>query len=271
MSIDIREIIKATKDYNLHAHTQFCDGRDTMADIASAAQKESFKFFAFTPHSPLNIPSPCNMKLEDMETYLSQMSVLKRKYDGEMQLLTSLEIDGMGAEYGPHIDYFQNLPLDFRLGSVHFVPNQDKIYLDCDGSFERFNKYLKEAYQNDLRYVVEKYFEQVLIMIERGGFDLLGHFDKIAGNAAIADPEIENEGWYEALIDDVISHAISNKLTVEINTKAFEAKGRFFPAEKWWSKLIKANIPIAIDSDTHYAAKVTAGREQAFSRLAQIS
>lgn len=267
---DLKQIIDTTRDYNFHAHSQFCDGRDTISDIAASAASYGMKYFAFTPHSPLNIPSPCNMDKEKMEDYLSEMRKVGEEYNGRMNILTSLEIDGMGADFGPHIDYFQNLPLDFRLGSVHFVPNQDDVYLDCDGRFERFSQYLKDGYQGDLRYVVEKYFEQVLIMMERGGFELLGHFDKIAGNAAIADPEIENQRWYEAMVDDVIDHAKDAGLVVEINTKAFADNGRFFPAERWWSKLIEAGLPLAIDSDAHYASKVTAGRNEAFKRLEAI-
>lgn len=271
MITGIKEIVGSTRDYNLHAHSQFCDGRDSMEEITKAADEARMKYFAFTPHSPINVESPCNMRKEMMGDYLAEASRLREEYSGRVEVLTSLEIDGMGADFGPHIDYFQKLPLDFRLGSVHFVPNQDGFFLDCDGRFERFSQYLKDGYQGDLRYVVEKYFEQVLIMIERGGFDLLGHFDKIAGNATMADPDIENQGWYESLVDDVISHAVGAGLMVEINTKAFADKGRFFPAERWWQKLIDARVPLAIDSDAHYATKVTAGRAEAFKRLATFN
>lgn len=267
MSTGIKEIIGSTRDYNLHAHTQYCDGRDTMDEIAEAAQKGGMRYFAFTPHSPINVSSPCNMDKGSMDEYLMNVWRLRDEYSGRMELLSSLEIDGMGREYGPHIDYFQRLPLDFRLGSVHFVPNQEGVYIDCDGRYERFSRNLKEAYQGDLRYVVEKYFEHVLVMIERGGFELLGHFDKIAGNAAMADPDIENNGWYESLVDDVVSHSLSAGLVVEINTKAFLDKGRFFPAERWWPKLTAAGLPFAVDSDAHYASKVVAGRAEAFSRI----
>lgn len=265
--IRIKDIIESTKDYNLHAHSQFCDGRDYMEDIADAARKAGMRYFAFTPHSPIPLRSSCNMDGERMDEYLMECSRLRDIHYPDMNILTSLEIDGLGTEYGPHIDYFQRLPLDFRLGSVHFVPNQDGVFLDCDGRFERFSQYLKEGYGGDLRYVVEKYFEQVLVMIERGGFDLLGHFDKIAGNAAVADPSLEEQGWYESLVDDVISHVAGTDVVVEINTKAFDQKGRFFPAERWWRKLLEADIPLAIDSDAHYAERVAAGREEAFSRL----
>lgn len=270
MSIDIKRIIEYTRDYNLHSHSQFCDGRDPMCLISEAAEEAGMKYFAFTPHSPVPMDSPCNMDKGMMDEYFDEVDRLRQHHAPRMDVYKSLEIDYLGPDFGPHIDYFQHLPLDFRLGSVHFVPNQDGVLLDCDGRYERFSGYLKDGYRGDLRYVVEKYFEQVLTMLERGGLDLLGHFDKIAGNASLADAGIEDQGWYEALVDDVVSHVKGSGVVVEINTKAFEDKGRFFPAEKWWGKLLEAGLPLAVDSDVHYASKVASGRDEAFRRLDRL-
>lgn len=267
--MDLKGIIDSTDKYNFHSHTQFCDGKDSMEAIAAAAADDGFRYFAFSPHSPIPIESPCNMASEKVTEYLNEAARLREAYQDKMTLYSSMEIDGLGSEWGPHVDYFQKIPLDFRIGSIHFVPNQGGIFLDCDGSFERFSRYLKEGYNNDLRYVVEKYFENVLTMQERGGFDLLGHFDKIAGNASQVDPELEDKDWYEALVDDVISHAVSDGTVVEINTKAYDTRSRFYPAERWWGKLLEAGVPLAIDSDAHYADKVAAGREEALRRLRQ--
>lgn len=259
----ISDIVDNTQNYNLHSHTQFCDGRAPMDVMAEAAYDAGMRAWGFTPHSPLSIPSPCNMSFDDIEPYIKEADRLKEQYDGKMQVLTSLEIDYLSPDFGPHIDYYQNLPLDYRLASVHFVPSQDGIYLDCDGSHERFEQYLKNEYRNDLRYVAEKYFEQVLTMIEREGFDILGHFDKIAGNACLSDTTLEDQHWYEALVDDVISHAKAADLFVEINTKSFHDKHRFFPAQRWWQKMIDAKLPLVINSDAHYPDRVNAGRPEA--------
>lgn len=264
---DILNIIKDTDRYNFHSHTQFCDGRAPMAAMAEAAANDGFEIWGFSPHSPLCQPEPCNMRFGDMDAYLAEASRLKEEYEGKMRILTSLEIDYMSPDFGPHIDYFQNLPLDYRLGSVHFVPTQDGEWLDNDGPYERFSQFLRERYHGDLRYVVEKYFEQVLRMLERGGFNILGHPDKIAGNASKADPDIENCPWYEAYIDDIISHAKSSGVIVEINTKELYTKERLYPAQRWLGKLISANIPTAVNSDAHYPEKVNLGREEALKIL----
>lgn len=263
----LTDIIGATDRYNFHSHSEFCDGRATVSEIAEAACKEGFEVWGVSPHSPIAVESDCNMSRTDMGTYLDKMDRLKDEYAGKMRILTSLETDFLGHDFGPHIDYFQNLPLDYLIGSVHFVPTRDGVYIDCDGNQERFNSRLRDCFGGDIRYVVEKYFEQVLLMLELGGFELLGHFDKIIANASGVDPTIESRHWYESLIDDVISHAQSAGVIVEINTKGLESRGRFFPAECWWPKLKAASIPLAVNSDCHYPAKTNFGRPQALSRL----
>lgn len=267
----ISGICANSTDYNFHSHTQFCDGRAPMDVMADAAFRAGMTAWGFTPHSPLRIESPCNMSFEDMAPYLQEADRLKNLYDGKMKVLTSLEIDYLSPDFGPHIDYFQNLPLDYRLASVHFVPDQQGVLLDCDGKHERFERYLRNEYRNDLRYVVEKYFEQVLQMIERGGFDILGHFDKIAGNACISDPSIEEQHWYEALVDDVVSHAKSAGIFVEINTKSLHDRKRFFPAQRWWKKLTDARLPLLVNSDAHYPDRVNAGREEALKIISEAT
>lgn len=268
--IDFLSIIKNNKNYNFHSHTQFCDGRNTMEDICLAAKDNGIKYLGFTPHSPLNIYSPCNMKWENVPEYFEEIGRLQNVFGNEMEIYKSMEIDYLSPDFGAHIDYFQNLPLDYRLSSVHFVPTKKGELIDCDGSEERFKKNLDLYFQNDIRYVVEKYFEQVLCMAEKGGFEIIGHFDKIACNASYISPGIENENWYEALVNDIISHIIDGNYIVEINTKAFEKKQRFYPSEKWWKKLLERNLPLMINSDVHYKDKIQSGRNEAFDLISKL-
>ncbi len=253
--------------YNFHSHSEFCDGKAPIASISRAAYDKGFEIWGVTPHSPICVESSCNMLPVDVVHYVETMDRLKAEYEGRMTLLTGMEIDHISRDFGPHTDYFQKMPLDYRIGSVHFVPNQEGIPLDCDGSFKRFSMYLHRGYADDLRYVVEKYFEQVLTMLELGGFEILGHFDKIIGNASEADPAIEEQGWYCALAQDVVSFAQSTGVVVEINTKAIETKGRYFPAEKWWKMLMDAEIPIVVNSDCHHPDLTDIGRADALERL----
>lgn len=270
-------ILPENSNYNYHSHTEFCDGRASMREMAAAAADAGMEIWGISPHSPIATKSKCNMTRKSVPLYLEEAARLQEEYEDRMKILISMEVDFLSPDFGPHLDFFQKLPLDYIIGSVHFVPNQDGIPLDCDGSFERFFKYLKDGFGGDLRYLVEKFFEQELLMIERGGFHILGHFDKIAGNASKADPTIEQQGWYLALIDDVIRMTKEKDLIIEINTKSIFDKGRFFPAENLWPKLVDSskgekmssllNRGILINSDAHYPDKVNNGRHEAFTAL----
>lgn len=263
----ISGLVKDTDRYNLHSHTHYCDGRYPLRQMVTEAARQDFRIWGVSPHSPVCVESPCNMSRESVPEYLAECAALRDEFADRMNVLTAMEVDFISPDFGPHIDYFQNLPLDYRIGSVHFVPTRDGVPLDCDGSVERFASYLKDGFDNDLRYVVERFFEQELTMLERGGFEVLGHFDKIAGNASAIDPELESHGWYQALIDDVISHAAGNGCVVEINTKALDSRHRFYPAETLWPRLIAAGIPLAVNSDAHYTDRLDAGRPEALKIL----
>lgn len=247
----------------LHSHTQFCDGHYTMEEMAAAACRAGLKRYGFSPHSPLRIPSPCNMKKEEVDAFLAESNRLKSLFIGKMEILSGMEIDFLDENWGPHIEYFQNLPLDYRIGSVHFVPTQRGNFVDCDGKAERFLGYLQTEFEGDLDYVVNTYLDQVEKMIDLGGFDILGHLDKIAANASTADPHIEDSEDYAARIRRIIEKAVAKDLIIEINTKAYAEKNRFFPAQRWWGILKELNAKIAIHSDAHHTDRITAGMPEA--------
>lgn len=252
---------------NYHSHTEFCDGRDCMANMASAAFKAGFKIWGISPHSPICCDSAANMKAEDVDAFLAESSRLKMEYTGRMRVLTGMEIDYISESFGPHSDYFQNIPLDFRIGSVHFVRTKDNRPVDVDGPAERFLIFLRSEFDGDIRYVVDTYFKMELEMLEYGGFDIIGHLDKIGDNGSHAWPELENQQWYADYVEKVIAKAVEKNVMIEINTKKFNSSERFFPHERWWPLLKKYNARVVLSTDAHYPDKVDAGYNEALSRL----
>lgn len=252
---------------NLHSHTEFCDGRASMSEIAKAAYDAGFVIWGTSPHSPICCPSGANMKAEDVEAYLAESRRLKKEYEGRMRILTGMEVDYVSDEYGPHTAYFKEMPLDYRIGSVHFVRTQDGRPVDIDGPAERFLKYLESEYDGDLRYVTETYFEMELEMLDKGGFEIIGHLDKIGDNGSHAQANLEDPLWYADLVENVIAKAVEKNVIIEINTKKSDTGNRFFPSERWWPLLKKYNARLLLSTDAHYPDKVAAGYAAAQQRL----
>lgn len=255
---------------NLHTHTQFCDGRSSIDQMARAAVEQGFTTIGFTPHSPIPIPSPCNMKASDVPEYFREVNLARERYGDRCRILAGMEIDYLNPDWCAASPYFVNLDLDFAISSVHFIPDREGNYIDIDGPYDRFARNMDEHFHGDIRYVVETFFDQSTQMLERGGFTILGHFDKIAMNAAQFDTELENHTWYQNIIGQYIDKIIDSGVTIEINTKAYDKIGRFFPHERYWEGLINAGVPIVVNSDAHQADRLNASRMVAIDKLSAL-
>lgn len=254
---------------NLHSHTQFCDGRASMEEILESANKAGFTTWGFTPHSPICIESPCNMKAEDVGKYLAEIKRLRKLYP-EINILAGMEVDFLDEEHGPSSQDVKGYGLDYIIGSVHFIPNQKGEFFDIDGSPERFQKVLKDHFNNDLNYVVSTFWLQTQKMLQAGGFHIIGHIDKIALNASSVDPDIEEDTEYIKLSNETIDLAIRKGVAIEINTKHYKKYGRFFPHPRFWKHIIDSGTKMPVNSDTHYAELVEDGIEAAFTQLKKI-
>lgn len=260
--------ISGTSSYSLHTHTQFCDGRAPMHEFAQRAVDERFGILGFTPHSPVPIDSPCNMKMHDVNAYFNEIERLRKIHNGQLKILAGMEIDFLSEEWGAHNKYFASLPLDYSISSIHFITSQDGIPVDIDGSFESFRRKMTDCFHNDIRFVVESFVAQTHKMLDLGGFQILGHFDKIAMNGDMYRPGLVNEQWYDKLMKEVIDHIAAKNYIVEINTKAYGRTGKFFPSSAYWPLLKSKGVRIIVNSDAHYPELLNAFRPEALELLA---
>ncbi len=268
--LDFRALQDNETLYNFHSHTQFCDGRADMRAFAKAAVDAGFAHYGFSPHSPIPVPSSCNMSRDNVPAYLAEVEYIKENFKGT-RFYASMEIDYLGADWGPAIDYFQQMPLDYRIGSVHFIPSQAGEYVDIDGRYENFARKMEQNFNNDLRYVVETFYAQSIAMVQHGGFDIMGHFDKIGQNANYHCEGVELTPWYEECVQALIAEIIKSGVTIEINTKALAQHKRLFPNERYLAQLVKAGVPMLVNSDAHYPELINAGRDYALALLRSLT
>ena len=264
--MDLLKEIGLSQLYNLHSHTPFCDGRADMEEFVVEAVTQGFTHYGFSPHSPVPIASPCNMSDQDVPAYLDECERLKTAFGDKITLYTAMEIDYLSQNWGPSHDYFQSLPLDYRIGSVHFIPSEHGM-IDVDGSPKDFVVKMREHFYEDIRYVVTTFYQQTWDMLNAGGFDIIGHFDKIGFNASAYQPGVEQEPWYRQLVADTIDLIAEKGVIAEINTKAWDANQRLFPSPQWLQMLRQRHIPVVVNSDAHFPQLINAGRQKGLSLL----
>ena len=254
---------------NYHNHCLYCDGRAGMEDFIRFALSEGFTSYGFSSHAPLPFSTAWTMEWDCMDDYLAEFARLRQKYADRIELYVGLEIDYLDEESNPSAACFRELPLDYRIGSVHLLHNKKDEVVDIDVSADVFREVVDKHFDGDLDRVVHLYYERLLRMVELGGFDIVGHADKMHYNAAAYRPGLLDEPWYDDLVRGYFAEIARRGYMMEVNTKAWHALGTFFPNERYFSYLRELGIRVQVNSDSHYPELINHGRPEALRALRQ--
>ncbi|NDV59176.1 histidinol-phosphatase [Bacteroides sp. 519] len=252
---------------NYHSHCSFCDGRAPLEDFIKEAIRQNFTSYGISSHAPLPFPTHWTMEQEDLPAYLEECFRLREQYKEQIELYVGLEIDYLNNDSNPSIARFTELPLDYRIGSVHLLYDKKDEIVDIDCSTNKYAQIVNDHFDGDIKYIVNLYYERLLRMIELGGFDIVGHADKMHYNASVYHPGLLDEAWYNSLMLHYFRTIASKGYMVEINTKAFLEKGVFFPNERYFTLLKELDIPVLVNSDAHFPEKINSGRPEALLAL----
>jgi histidinol-phosphatase (PHP family) len=256
---------------NFHSHCTFCDGRNHPEDFIKFAIAKHFRAYGFSSHSPLPFETFWNMSACDMDEYINEITRLKEKYSEQIEIYLGMEIDYLDETYNASIPYFRSLPLDYRIGSVHFLPCRHPLSEDnmacIDGPYAEFSSSVERYYQGDVRLITEAFFRSSMQMVETGGFDIVGHLDKIYQNGCLHPAFDRYAAWYRKPLEAYIDLIAEKGLIVEINTKNYIRKQQTFPHIDTLKLLHTHRIPVMVNSDCHSPDLVNDGREKILAIL----
>ena len=227
---------------NYHSHSLYCDGRAGMEDFVRFALSEGFTSYGFSSHAPLPFSTAWTMEWDRMNDYLAEFHRMKQKYARRIELYLGLEIDYLNEESNPSILRFRELPLDYRIGSVHMLYNEKSEVVDVDVPADIFKQIVDEQFGGDSEHVVRLYYGRLRRMLELGGFDIVGHADKMHYNASCYRPGLLDEPWYDMLVKEYFEE-------------------RYFPL------LYSLGIRVQVNSDSHYPERINSGRPEALQAL----
>ncbi|MDR0393744.1 MAG: histidinol-phosphatase [Tannerella sp.] len=259
------------KNSNFHSHCTFCDGRSHPEKFVSFAIKNKFRAYGFSSHSPLPFETFWNMSKDDLPEYIDEINRLKKKYAGRLEIYLALEIDYLDKTYNASIDYFQSMPLDYRISSIHFLPRRkpllEKNMVCIDGGYKDFEDGVNKFYGGSIRRMTEHFFESSMSMVEAGGFDIVGHVDKIYMNGS-RHPDFDLQAdWYQKPFLELLDLIAEKELIVEVNCKNKTRKEQTYPHIHSYKELKKRKIPVMVNSDCHFPELVNDGRESTLTIL----
>lgn len=256
---------------NYHSHCTFCDGRSSMEKFIEFAIAKNVKNYGFSSHAPLPFLTKWTMLESDFPDYQNEFKRYKQKYNEKINLYLGLEIDYM-EDFPTFITHFlENQKLDYLISSIHYLDKiSDDKYWAIDGPFDEFDNGLKLLFQSDIKAAVYRYFEVVNQMVDKGGFDIVGHLDKIALHGHCYSDFNLKASWYTNLIGDVLEKIKNKGLILEINTKSLSEMGFTYPSQHFFPLINELDIPIMVNSDCHYPNLITAGFKETYVELKKV-
>ena len=256
---------------NFHSHCTYCDGHSHPEDFLKSAIARDFRAYGFSSHSPIPFETSWNMPKDLMMSYITEINRLKKKYNGQVEIYLGLEIDFLDRTYNASKDYFRNLPLDYRIGSVHFVKGLEPLsannLLCIDGRYRDFEDGVKQLFDGSARRITEVFFGASKEMVEKGGFDIVGHIDKIYMNGS-KYPGFDREAdWFQKPFLELLDLIAEKGLIVEINCKNWLGRNQMFPHISSLPEIKKRKIPVMVNSDCHFPELVNDGRVETLALL----
>ncbi len=249
-------INRSNKKYNLHTHSLYCDGKNTIKENIISAIDKYFFNIGFSSHAPLKYDNNFSLKYSKLNEYSNEIEKLALEFKNKIQIYKGLECDYIPSFTYPFSYFKELINLDFIIGGVHLVenPNTNELWFIDGSKKESFDNGLKNIFNNNIKLAVKQYFIQLNEMIAIENFDIIAHFDKIKmhnDNRYFS----ENDDWYRNLCYETINLIKEKNLIVEINSRGLykNRTDSFYPSSFIMKEIKNKNIRITISTDSHNA------------------
>ena len=254
----------SAKNFSLHTHCTYCDGKNTIEEMVNSAIEQGIKVLGLSSHSFTIKGDAGTMKLEDFDSYCSEVSRCKETYSDKIEILLGLEWDVLSK----NTDQLKNL--DYFIGSVHNIYDFDRgLRFSIDESVEELQRGINTCFNGDAYKFLEAYFNDVR-EVSKLNPDIIGHFDlpkKLNADGAIFN---ENDARYIEMACDTLNILAKSNPLLELNTSCFYKDYRrdIYPSDfilKHWASI---GGSVCITADSHTALTLLASYDKALQLCA---
>ncbi|MFV0506062.1 MAG: histidinol-phosphatase HisJ family protein [Bacteroidales bacterium] len=253
---------------SIHNHTKYSDGSNSPEELIKRAIEMHMPCIGLSEHVPVPFHTDWHMNYQDLLGYKRLVEGLKIKYSPDIDVFFGFEADYIPKLTTPNDRYLSELDTDFIIGSIHYGDFfDDGAFFVFDSDREHYLRGVNKIYKQEHKKLADRYFEIQMEMLDKYSFDFLAHCDKIMSHA---DDYIEDESWYLGKMAETFELAKQKDVLIEINTKSFTRKNRFFPHERSWKTLKDSGCGIIINSDSHSVEHYGSGLEAARERLLSV-
>ena len=247
---------------NLHTHTVFSDGHNTVRECVEAARLGGMASLGISDHSftPFDVRY-CMRPATHMELYEPTV---------REEIKRAAELYGfpvyLGIEWDAgSVNEFDGY--DYRIGSVHYILREDRMYPVDSGLKFQQECIEKEFHGNKLDYV-KAYYESVVEHARKNRPDFIGHFDLLTKHGHFD----ETDEAYLAVAKEALAETVKHVELFEVNAGAIirGLKTLPYPNPVLLKELYRLGGKVIVSSDAHASDKITFAFPEMLAQLQQI-
>ncbi len=245
-----------------HVHTHLCGHAEGSIEKSVAhAKRKQLSEIGFAGHFPiLHLPEDDDrveeyaMSMEDIPSYLGTIMEVRLEHP-EVCVRTGFEVDYVPGCEDRLKEELRQFPLDFVMGSVHFID---------DWSFD--DPRFKEEYERrSLDQVWTQYFELVWQAARSGLFDVMAHLDLIKKFNHY--PRLDLRPIFEETARVLSVH----DLVVEVNTAGLTVPAQeIYPSRPLLEACYCHDVPVTLGSDAHHPSEVGRNLRRAVKTVKEV-
>ena len=231
--------------FDLHVHTEFCDGHATAEEMVRAAIALGCPKIGFSAHAPMPY-GDYPMKREREEDYRAEIARLRAAYREKIEVLCGLEVDLWSYPVARE-------RYDYIIGSCHTLsPLVNGARVEVDGPVEALRAAIDRDFGGDPYAAAEDFYASVSRLGELRP-DIIGHLDlirKYNAGGALFD---ELHPRYLAAARGAIDALLPLGVPFEVNTGAVARHYREtpYPAAPLLAYILKRGGRVILTGDAH--------------------
>lgn len=245
------------QNFSLHTHSKGFDGKNTVEEMALAAQNVGFEKLGISNHFIVH-PNIKDAKMyayalrgEYHNIYSSTFDEAVEKFKPHYEEIDQIsQKTGFKIYKGMEVDFFtydgwrdgfekacEILKPDYIIGSAHFICTGRTLYNTHD---------LKNASKEEQNLLLHKYYQNLRAASQSGIFNFLAHLDLMKKVGLGSEDK-----WIEEERQTVEVISASN-IAVEINTSAYNRGfDEPYPSKRILKMLAESKVPVIISDDAH--------------------
>lgn len=229
---------------NLHTHTSYDHGKDTVEEMIQTALDKGFTTLGFSGHGTNKPLARSSMSAENQAAYKRDIKALKEKYKDRIHIFMGIEQDSMAP--------FEDEELDYKIGSVHYLYKDGKA-IPVDDTPALFEQIRDEFYGGDLKEMIKGYYQTVEDMMDTQNFNIVGHIDLISKFNEHEEYFPFDADWYMDAATHAIQKGIDKGLIFEMNTGAVARGNRetAYPSDGLLKYMADHGAKLCVNTDCH--------------------